>query len=775
MDINKVAVIGAGIMGSGIAAHIANAGVPVLLLDIVPPGADNRSVLAEGALSRMLKSNPAPFMSKEAVRRVTVGNIEDDLGSLAEVDWIVEAVLEDVDIKRNLYSLIERVRKPGTIVSSNTSTIPLSSLVEDRSESFRTAFMLTHFFNPARYMRLLEIVRGPETRDETVETIRNFADVRLGKGVVMCKDRPGFVANRIGIYWIQAAVREAFDLGISVDEADALIGCPLGIPKTGVFGLLDLVGIDLMPKATASMLARLPEGDPFRAIARAEPLIERMISNGYTGRKGKSGFYRLNRSNGRKTKESIDLKTGVYAESRKPELGSLEAAARGGLRALFDFPDRGGQYAWRVMSRTLSYAAALVPEICGSIAEVDEAMRLGYNWKFGPFELIDRIGAQWFAGRLEAECMTVPDLLGRACGRSFYRVEHGKLQYLDVDGEYAAFRRPEGVLLLRDIKRASKPLISNASAALWDIGDGVTCFEITTKKNTLNDEVLSLLKQAIELTAEGFKAMVIHSESPNFSLGADLRLMRTAIANKEWSVIEDAVARGQRVYAYLKHAPVPVVGAPSGMALGGGCELLLHCNAVQAHAETYMGLVEVGVGVVPAWGGCKELLLRHIQDPGCPGGPMPPITQAFRTIATAKVSKSAADAWSLKFLGANDGITMNLDRLLADAKLCALRLSQGYEAAPLNEKIRLPGQTAKTMLDMVVDGFAALGAATPHGRIVCGRLAETLSGGMTDITEVLSEDDLSILERQAFMSLVQTEATRDCIDHMLETGKPLRN
>ena len=402
-------------------------------------------------------------------------------------------------------------------------------------------------------------------------------------------------------------------------------------------------------------------------------------------------------------------------------------------------------------------------------------MRLGYNWKFGPFELIDRIGAQWFAGKLEAECMTVPDLLGRACGRSFYRVEHGKLQYLDVDGEYVAFRRPEGVLLLRDIKRASKPLISNASAALWDIGDGVTCFEITTKKNTLNDEVLSLLKQAIELTAEGFKAMVIHSESPNFSLGADLRLMRTAIANKEWSVIEDAVARGQRVYAYLKHAPVPVVGAPSGMALGGGCELLLHCNAVQAHAETYMGLVEVGVGVVPAWGGCKELLLRHIQDPGCPGGPMPPITQAFRTIATAKVSKSAADAWSLKFLGANDGITMNLDRLLADAKLCALRLSQGYEAAPLNEKIRLPGQTAKTMLDMIVDGFAALGAATPHGRIVCGRLAETLSGGMTDITEVLSEDDLSILERQAFMSLVQTEATRDCIDHMLETGKPLRN
>ena len=775
MEIDKVAVIGAGIMGSGIAAHIANAGVPVLLLDIVPTGADNRNVLADGALSRMLKSQPAPFMSKETARLVTTGNIEDDLNRLGEVDWIVEAVLEDPKVKRDLYAKIETVRKPGAVVSSNTSTIPLAKLMEGSSESLRTAFMITHFFNPVRYMRLLEIVRGPETRDEAVETIRRFADNRLGKCVVMCKDAPGFVANRIGIYWMQAAVKEAFDLGVTVEEADALIGRPLGIPKTGVFGLLDLVGIDLMPKAAASMLARLPEGDPFSAVARAEPLIERMIADGYTGRKGTGGFYRLNQANGRKIKESIDLKAGAYAETRRPELGSLEAAAKGCLHALFDSPDRGSRYAWRVMAGTLSYAAALVPEICDSIAEMDEAMRLGYNWKYGPFELIDRIGAHWFARRLEDEGLPVPSLLGKARGRGFYRIENGMPQYLGVDGNYVTVRRPEGVLLLEDIKRASKPLLGNASAALWDIGDGVTCFEIATKMNTLNDEVVSLLKQAVDLTGEGFKAMVIYSESANFSLGADLRMVRSAIANGEWNRIEDTVEHGQRVYAYLKHAPVPVVGAPSGMALGGACELLLHCDAVQAHAETYMGLVEVGVGVIPAWGGCKELLLRHNKDARRPGGPMPPVMQAFQTIAMAKVSKSAADARSLQLLGGNDGITMNLDRLLADAKMRALRLSRDYQAPQPNEEIRLPGPTAKAMLDIIVDGFAASGVATPHDRIVCGQLADVLSGGKTDITEVTEEDDLSTLERQAFMSLIRMGATRDRIDHMLETGKPLRN
>ncbi len=367
-----------------------------------------------------------------------------------------------------------------------------------------------------------------------------------------------------------------------------------------------------------------------------------------------------------------------------PNCIEFEAAAKGGLQALFDSPDRGSRYAWRVIAGTLSYAAALVPEICDSIAEMDEAMRLGYNWKYGPFELIDRIGAEWFARRLEDEGLPVPSLLGKARGRSFYRVENGMAQYLGADGNYVTVRRPEGVLLLDDIKRVSKPLLGNASGALWDIGDGVTCFEITTKMNTLNHEVLSLLKQAVDLTGERFKAMVIYSETANFSLGADLRMVRSAITNGEWNRIEDAIEHGQRVYAYVKHAPIPVVGAPSGMALGGGCELLLHCDAVQAHAETYMGLVEVGVGVIPAWGGCKELLLRHIADPDRPGGPMPPITQAFQTIAMAKVSKSAADARSLKFLGPNDGITMNRDRLLADAKMRALRLSQGYTAPSAN-------------------------------------------------------------------------------------------
>lgn len=774
MEINKVAVIGAGVMGAGIAAHMANAGVPVVLLDIVPEGANNRNVIAETAVKKLLKTEPAAFMHKRNAKLITTGNIEDHLELLAECDWIIEAVIERLDIKQSLYRKIDAVRKSGSLVSSNTSTIPLDHLVAEMPEGFAEDFLITHFFNPPRYMRLLEIVKGGKTRDEAVAGLQAFCDRRLGKGVVDCKDTPGFIANRIGIYWIQTAVLEAFRMGVPVEVADAVIGKPVGIPKTGVFGLSDLVGLDLMPHLMQSMKATLPKEDPFFEVAEIPPLLERMIDDGYTGRKGKGGFYRINREGGGKVKESIDLQTGEYSVSRKPSLESVDAAKLG-LRAMLQHPDQGGRYAWRVLSKVLSYAAGLVPQIHDHIHAVDEAMRLGYAWKYGPFELIDRIGGAWFAERLRAEGMAVPLLLEAAGERPFYRIENGVLQYFTTEGEYRDLPRPDGVLLLADIKHRSKPLAKNPSAALWDIGDGVVCLEFTSKMNTMDPQVMGMIRAAVELVpACGYKALVVYNEGSNFSAGANLGLLMYAANLAMWTEARALVKEGQDTYLALKYAPFPVVGAPSGLALGGGCEILLHCDALQAHAETYVGLVEVGVGIVPAWGGCKELLTRWTVNKRRPGGPMPPVTKAFETISVATVAKSAAEAGDYLFLREGDGITMNRDRLLADAKAKALSLVEGY-TPPEPVELHLPGPTARVAMEMGVESFAQLGKVTPHDKVVADGLIEVLSGGDTDFTESLSEQEVLDLELEQFMRLARHPDTLARMEHMLETGKPLRN
>ncbi|MEK0085937.1 3-hydroxyacyl-CoA dehydrogenase NAD-binding domain-containing protein [Benzoatithermus flavus] len=776
MEIRQAAVIGAGVMGSGIAAHLANAGIPVLLLDIVPEGAKDRSVLARTALERMGKADPAPFMSPEAAKLVAPGNLEDDLDRLEAADWIVEAIVEEPEAKRQLYHRLEAVRRKGSIVSSNTSTIPLAYLVEGLPESFARDFLITHFFNPPRYMRLLELVAGPLTRPEAAAVLRDFADRRLGKGVVLAKDTPGFIANRIGGFWLRTAIHEAARLGLTVEEADAVMSGPVGIPKTGVFGLLDLVGIDLVPKVAASMGRLLPPGDRYREQAFDLPLIERMIAEGRTGRKGKGGFYRLREEGGRKVKEAIDLATGRYRRSERARPESIEAAKTQGLRALLTYPDRTGRYAWAVLSETLAYAAELVPAISDTIQGVDEAMRLGYNWKYGPFELIDRLGTGWLAEQLQAAGRPVPPLLALAAGRPFYRSEAGGLEQLGPDGAYHPVTRPEGVLLLADIKRTTEPILKNGSAALWDIGDGVACFEFTSKMNALDGDTLDLLARAIPLVAERYRAMVIYNEGTNFSVGANLGLALFALNVGLWSEIEALVQKGQETYRALKYASFPVVGAPSGLALGGGCEILLHCAAVQAHAESYLGLVETGVGIVPAWGGCKEMLLRHMTNPHRPGGPMPPIARVFELIGLATVAKSAAEAKQHLYLRPEDGITMNRDRLLADAKARALAMVEaGWRPPAPPAGIHLPGPTARTALELVLNGYVRLGKATPHDRVVAGALAEVLSGGDTDITEPLAEADLLALERRAFARLVRHPASIARIEHMLETGKPLRN
>lgn len=772
-SIDKVAVIGAGVMGAAIAAHVANAGHDCLLLDIVPKdaGPDGRSRLAEEAVARLLKTKPAPLMHRSFARRIATGNLEDDLDRLADVDWICEAIVENPKIKQDLYRRLDGVRKPGSILSSNTSTIPLNRLVEGLPEGLARDFAITHFFNPPRYMRLLEIVGGPATDPEVLAALGDFGDRALGKEVVAAKDTPGFIANRIGIYWSYLAMQSAFDLGLTVEEADAICGRPMGIPKTGIFGLADLTGIDLAPHVNDSMLALLPDSDPFVQAydgeGRLVATVRRLIETGHTGRKGKGGFYRA------KGREVLDLATGEYRPKQRADLESAKAA-RKGLRELVSHPDRGGRYAWAILAGTLSYAAALVPEIADDITAVDRAMRTGYAWKWGPFELIDRLGSDWLAQRLAEDGRPVPPLLQAAKGRPFYKEEGETAYALTPAGEYAPIAVPDDAWMLADRKRGREPIASNRGASIWDLGDGVACLELHTKMNAVDGDIIAMVQQAAKLHAKGWKALVIGHDGDNFSVGANVGLGLFQANIGMWPVIEQGISEGQRAYKALKYAPFPVVAAPAGMALGGGCEICLHADAIQAHAESYMGLVEVGVGLLPAWGGCKELLTRATLNPKRPGGPMPPIAEVFEAIAQAKVATSAAEARDMHILRPGDGITMNRRRLLADAKAKALSLVEGYRP-PEPVALNLPGPSARAALNLAVEGFVAQGKATAYDAVVAAEVARVLTGGDTDITEEVSEDQLLALEREGEMRLFRNEPTLARITHILETGKPLRN
>ena len=756
--IKKVAVIGSGVMGAGIAAQVANAGVPVLLLDIVGKDETDRASIARGAVAKLLKTEPAPLMSERAAKLISVGSIDDDLGKIADCDWIVEVVIERLDIKQALYRKIDAVRKPGTPVSSNTSTIPLKTLVEGMPDAFERDFFVTHFFNPPRYMRLLEIVSG-NADPAQVAKVSQFCDIAMGKSIVACKDSPGFIANRLGIYWMQRGILEAMDSGLSIEEADAVMGRPLGIPNTGIFGLLDLVGLDLGPHINASLAGLLPKTDAFHAVNREMPLLTKMIADGYTGRKGK---------------QAINLTTGEYIAVQAPELAELKGAEKN-IKGLLSSKSKHGRYAWNVLASVLSYAASLVPEAADEITAIDEAMRLGYNWKWGPFELIDKVGAAWLAKALEEDGIAVPPILAKVGDQTFYRLENGKRQFFGLDGAYHDLVRPEGVLLLEDIKLTAKPLIKNGSAALWDIGDGVCCLEFTSKSNSIDEQIMALLHQSIKLVKEKYKALVIYNEGTNFSVGANLGLALFAANIAAWQQIEQSIAVGQDTYKALKYAPFPVVSAPAGMALGGGCEILLHSDAVQAHAETYAGLVECGVGLLPGWGGCKEMLFRWKANDKMPRGPMPAPAKVFEMVSTATVSKSAAQAQDMLILRKGDGITMNRYRLLADAKAKALALAETYAPPDAAVTINLPGAAGRVGMEGAVTGFHRRGMATAHDVTVAYGLAEVLSGGGCDPIDALTETDVLKLERATFMRLLKTPGTLARIEHTLETGKPLRN
>ncbi len=799
-EIKKVAVIGAGVMGSGIAAQITNAGLPVLLLDIVPKDAKDRSVIAKSAVEKMLKADPAPFMLKRNAKLIECGNLEDDLDKLQTCDWIVEVVLEDLEIKHKTYEKIAKHRRKGSIVSSNTSTIPLARLMENMDKDMAKSFMITHFFNPPRYMRLLEIIEGEATDRSAVDTIAEFCDIHLGKTVVHCNDTPGFIVNRILTFWMQKAVNVALDRDVPIELADAVLSKPIGVPKTGVFGLVDLVGVDLMPYLSKSLLANLPDSDEYRSISRDIPFINQMIAAGYTGRKGKGGFYRLNPDapKSAKEKQTVRFATDGFEEGssyRASEKAVSAAVDNGkkGMRAVLQTDDQGGAYAKDVMVHTLAYAASLVPQIADTVYDVDRAMQMGCNWKFGPFEMIDQLGASWLAKEIEAAGLDVPDLLANVGEGSFYKVENGQKFYFGTDGAYHPIERGEGVLILEDIKLKSKPVYKAASASLWDIGDGVLCLEFTGKMNALDETVFETIAHAIKTIGDGqgdYKALVVYNEGSHFSAGANLGLAIFAMNISLFPQIEEMVSGGQKAYMALKHAPFPVVSAPSGFAFGGGCEILLHSDHVQLHAETYTGLVEVGVGLIPGWGGCKELILRYKEKEAkqyakATDGkkmwfspdttPMGAIRKAFEIIGTATVAKSGPEAKEIYFRD-TDGVTMNRDRLLYDAKKKALELVEGYEAPQKHDDIRLPGPSGKMALDMAVADMRQSGRATPYDVTVSSALATVLTGGKkADWTTPMNDDDIIALERQEFMKLVQNEGTMLRIEHMLTTGKPLRN
>ncbi len=806
--IRKATVVGAGAMGSGIAAQLANAGVDVYLLDIVPNEGDDRNLLAKKAIERMLKATPATdplnagFMVPENAKRITPGNLEDDLETaVKDADWIVEVVVESIGVKRDLFEKLDRLRRSDAIVSSNTSTIPLKDLVEGRSDGFKEHFVITHFFNPPRFMPLLEIVGGDRTKPDVLETMRIFGDVHLGKDVIICKDTPAFLANRIGIYYMFRAITEAIAQNRKIEDADAVLGRPMGFPKDGIFGLLDLVGIGIIPLVTKSLLNTLPDDDPFREFDHEKglKLVNSLLEDGRWGRNSpKGGFYRMEKRDGKKQKQAVDLQTLDYYDVEKPKLKSLKASKKRGPRAIVEEEGELGRFAWVVVRDTLLYAAYLMPEIADDIADVDAALRGGYNAKWGPFQLIDQLGVQWFTDRLLEDGIELPPVLKMAGNRPFYREANGRLERLVFDFEkneaaYQELSVKEGVLSLAAIKRNSKPLVSHYSASLWDLGDGVACLEFTSKMNTLDPSILWVLNQSLQwIPQNNYKALVIANEDRNFSLGANLGLVQAGfdlahsamIKNLSLSapaedslrgLVQAMIVQGQSIFQAMRMAPFPVVGAPHGMAIGGGCEILLHCDALQASAETYMGLVESGVGLVPAWGGCVRYLERCQNDPGLNGGPIPPVRAAFETIMMPQfsVSTSAQDALKKRWLRPGDGITMNRDRVIADAKAKALTMAENY-APPEPVEFRLPGPHGHSALNMAIDDFYAKGDATWHDVIVADALATVLTGGDTHVSNVLSESEIAQLERENFLSLLHTEQTKKRIAHTLKTGKPLR-
>jgi len=757
-------------MGLGIAGQLANAGIDVLLLDL-PADGERRNAVCERALERLLDENQPGLLHKDLLQHISIGNIEDDLDKLADVDWIAEAVVERLDIKKDLYRRIDAVRKPGSIVSSNTSTIPISLLVEDMPAAFRAEFAITHFFNPVRYMRLLELVRGESTKQEVIECLYQFNDERMGKGIVVCNDTPGFLGNRVGVFAIQTALHVAFRLGLKAEEADAIFGRPMGIPKTGVFGLYDLIGIDLMSDVARSLVSILPPEDAFHQVAAEIPLMKRMIDAGHIGNKGlKGGFYRLRDGSDR---ETLNFDSFSYrdAESEKPKI-AVAAEAAGDFTVLLNADDKYGQYAWEILSNTLCYAAELVPGVNDSLVAIDDAMKLGYNWLQGPFEMLDAIGVDEFIARLEREERAVPTFIQTAAGQTFYRVHDGKTAYLLADGRYRELTRAPGVIRFSEQRKTLSPLLENSVASYFGLPGDMGLIEFHSKANTLDSDSMQLIAAAVEHASQHHKALIIHNDAQHFSCGVNLEGVLDFIVRDDMDGIDCFLDHFQQTTLSLRDAPIPVVAAPSGLSLGGGFEVVLHTDKVIFHANSVTGLVETLVGVVPGGGGVKEMLYRWSEREG-------DVTkgawQAFKNIGYGKTARSPLEAEPLAmFRTGIDQYVMNRDRLLDTAIQTALHLVPNYAPASFGA-LKMPGRNAWQEMIAWLEKTKAKGLLTPHDVTTGTQIAMITTGGDVDAGTEMSEQELLDLERKAFVTLAQTRETRARVAHMLEFGSPLRN
>jgi 3-hydroxyacyl-CoA dehydrogenase len=809
-QIRRVAVLGAGTMGSRIAAHIANAGVPVVLLDMVPPGvaADaspaEKNKFALAALDGLKKAKPAAFYLPDAARQIAPGNFDDDLKLLAECDWIIEAVAENLDIKRALLARALEHRTPGTMVTTNTSGLPVASIVEGMPEELRRHWFGTHFFNPPRYMRLVELIATPETDAADLAAVRDFCDRRLGKTVVRANDTPNFIANRIGTFQMLNTIRLTMEQGLTVEEADALTGSALGWPKTGTFRLGDMVGLDILAHVAANFAAQAERIGDERADVGLPKFVEEMLAKKWLGDKTQQGFYKKASKDpqGRDVRLALGWKTLEYRASERAKLPALEMA-KNVEQAAARIPqllhadprkDKAAAFYWPLLTELFTYAAnRLAPfpnPIAESIVEIDTAMRAGFNWELGPFEMFDAAGVRATTEKMRAAGMPVAANVEAllSVGEAWYKddasASSGRLYFDPVSSAYKPVGQPEGTASLATIKRAHGVVRKNAGASVVDLGNGVAAIELHSKMNALGDDIVSLITQTLKPASQqvaDFDAFVITGEGANFSVGANLMQLLLSMQDQEWDDVDLAVRAFQGMTQAIKFCPRPVVVAPYGMCLGGGTEIALHAAARHPHAELYMGLVEAGVGLIPAGGGCKEMLLRALEcGPASGRGDDAAVFEAlkknFETIAMAKVSTSAAEARTLALLRPSDGITMNRARLLTDAGGRARAIADaGYAAPPMRTDIAVPGESVLATLKLGVYLMREGEFISDHDVKVANWAAYALCGGKVSPGTVVSEQYLLDLEREAFLSLCGEKKTQERIAFTLKTGKPLRN
>ena len=775
---NKIVVIGAGTMGSGIAAHLANSKCQVVLLDL--KGKKTANQISEKAIELIKKSDPPLLVEKSCLSYIKPGNLTDDFNEIKDADWIIEAVVERIDIKHQLYSQIDKVRSTESIVSSNTSTIPLSVLTEEMSDSMKSDFCITHFFNPVRFMRLLEIVETPKVNVKKIIALRDFCQNKLGKGIVNCNDTPGFIGNRIGVYAMQVAMYEALERGLPVEVADALFGRPLGIPKTGVFGLYDLIGIDLMKDVLASFKKELQEDDPFMDVVKPHPIVEQLLEKGFTGNKGPGGFYESKFVDGDEITKALKTSDMSYYDFDKVDLPIARRVEKEGMKALLNDDSEYGKYTFAVLSKIINYSAFCIPEVSSKVTDIDDALRMGFNWNEGPFELLYEYGLENYIHRLQDEGTEVPELFATMTRLKQKPYDSTSSRSYNHNSGMKFINRGEGVRRLGDHKKYANPISRNYASTIWQFNDDtrnqrlLVC-EFHTKANALNGDAMKILEEAVDrLDSDNFQGLVVYNEAMNFSAGADLNTMIDLADQSDWNGIDKYLSHFQQVCKKMKYISKPTISAVGGLAIGGGFEVACQTSRMVAHMNSTLGLVETGVGLVPGGGGCKELLWRWVQDPEFAKDHDEAALRVFDIIGYGLMAHSPIQAKKHKFFLSDDVVVLNRDNLLIEAFKQVSILKDNYQK-PTKPQYCLSGPKVKEKMHQHLLDLEKKNIIFGYDVDIGLHLANVISGGDTDKSKTLSEDDLYNLERQSLINLIQSQKTRDRIHAMLLNGRRLKN